>query len=154
MANVVVFQDAGLTTPGTIPTESNTAPYSNQNVEYVNGVTGAYRGNENTDLMINMRIQKLSSVGINEKAIGDYFTNFYPNPSSEMVSLNFNLPTEFKTINYEVVDLQGKSIVVNSSIHYNPGRITMNVSDLKSGIYFCKIIVDGNTVVKKLVVNH
>ena len=133
---------------------NTTTPYSNHNVEYVNGVSGAYRGNENTDLMINMRIKKLSSVGVNEKAVGDYFANFYPNPSSDMVSLNFNLPTEVKTINYEVIDLQGKSIVLNSSIHYNPGRITMDVSSLKSGIYICKINVDGNTVVKKLVVNH
>ncbi len=133
---------------------NTTTPYSNHNVEYVNGVTGAYRGNENTDLMINMRIKKLSSVGINDKAIGDYFANVYPNPSSDIVSLNFNLPTEIKSINYEVLDLQGKSIFVNSSIHYNPGRITMDVSSLKSGIYICKITVDGTTVVKKLVVNH
>ena len=133
---------------------NTTTPYSNQNVEYVNGVTGAYRGNENTDLMINMRIKKLSSVGLNEKAIGDDFANFYPNPSSDMVSLNFNLPKESKIINYEVSDLQGKAITINSSIHYNPGRITMDVSSLKSGIYICKIMVDGNTVIKKLVVNH
>ena len=133
---------------------NTTTPRSNQNVEYVNGVTGAYRGNETTDLMINMRIKKISSVGINDKAIGDYFANFYPNPSSDIVSLNFNLPTEIKSINYEVLDLQGKSIFVNSSIHYNPGRITMDVSSLKSGIYICKITVDGTTVVKKLVVNH
>ncbi len=133
---------------------NTTTPYSNQNVEYVNGVTGAYRGNENTDLMINMRIKKLSTVGINEKEISDYFANFYPNPSSDMASLNFNLPAESKTIKYEILDLQGKSISVNSSIHYNPGRITMDVSNLKSGIYICKIMIEGNTVVKKLVVNH
>jgi hypothetical protein len=133
---------------------NTTTPRSNQNVEYVNGVTGAYRGNETTDLMINMRIQKLTTVGLNDKSIGDYFANFYPNPSSDIVSLNFNLPTESKTISYEVFDLQGKLITVNSSIHYNPGRMTMDVSNLKSGIYICKITVDGNVVVKKLVVNH
>jgi hypothetical protein len=113
---------------------NTTTPRSNQNVEYVNGVTGAYRGNETTDLMINMRIKKISSVGITDNSIGDYFANFYPNP----VTTEINIKSDVSLIGsvYTIYDNAGK-LVLSGKI--NSENTLIELGNLSGGIYLLNV---------------
>ena len=66
----------------------------------------------------------------------------YPNPASEFITLSVVTQT-FDRV--EIIDVLGN--VVWSKIKFSSNRI--NVQDLKSGVYFLRLEIDGNTVSKK-----
>ncbi len=130
------------------------APFSNRTFEVISNTWAIYRSREVQDLMINIVVQKIvNHAGVNELSMNDYFGQFAPNPSTTYSTLNFELPSDINSLSYEIMDVQGKLIQsknLNHEIH--SGRLTINSEQLNAGIYTCKINVDGNKVVRKLVV--
>ena len=86
-----------------------------------------------------------------ETSIGGF--DVYPNPMSTQGYAHFQL-TKSSDVKIQITDMLGKevSIILNENLSagfYNP-RIP--VENLESGVYFCNLITDGKTEVKKIVV--
>jgi len=75
----------------------------------------------------------------------------YPSPAVESTNVALDL-TEAGDIQYHVYDLAGKQVLSQSPGRLTPGKYlhTLDVSNLKSGIYIVTILKDGYSVSKKL----
>jgi hypothetical protein len=93
-----------------------------------------------------------SGVGLTEiKQIDETFA-LYPNPASTSVTMTFNLKSE-STVAVRVLDLTGKEIASRAYGSMNgSSHITYNTSDLKSGIYFVEVIINGERINRRLVI--
>ena len=149
-----VFVSWSMNGDGVALGQDNVAPFSNQTFEVINNTWAIYRSRETADLMINLTIEKYSNVGISELKGGSTIGEFYPNPSSSVSSLNFEFTTPPKSLSFDIFDVQGKLIehkMMNNQVTNN-GKLTVNTESMNAGIYTCKINVDGNTMVRKLVI--
>ena len=127
------------------------APFCNRGFEYINGAWAPHRNREIEDLMINIKGEALPSVGIHENTMGNYFGNFYPNPSKDFVSIDCHVKSS-EIMLCNLIDLQGKTI---RTFPVNPiaDRVTLNVQHLDNGIYFCQFVTGGRSVTKKLIIS-
>lgn len=83
--------------------------------------------------------------GLNENSI-DSFT-VYPNPASSTVNLTvLNADNGFSVT---VIDMLGKTIIKDS---FSTNKEILDVSKLRSGIYFIKVVAEGKQSTKKLIV--
>lgn len=83
--------------------------------------------------------------------------NIYPNPVGAHLYIEMNL-IKNSTINIELLDMYGKTIMDKRSIRKPSGhqviKIDLNEFRLSSGLYFCKIKIDDNSeITKKVLVN-
>ena len=85
----------------------------------------------------------LGTAGLN----GNEFNNveIYPNPANEY--LNFDTNSN-ENIDVQIFDILGKSVLLLENV---PN--TINISELKSGIYFVQITLGTEKTTKKLIVN-
>ena len=97
---------------------------------------------------------------INQLKNSDYNDNFkvnvYPNPVVSNLNLTYNLKTE-GNVTFQLHNSYGNQIKQFASKAKVAGEQTFNmdVSDLKTGIYFIKITTsDGEQVIKKILVNN
>ncbi len=78
----------------------------------------------------------------------------YPNPSKEIVNLDFFLNTE-EHIDISLYDLNGRLIYAlapeNLSSGYHTRRIQLSTLNIKSGIYLVKFRTSTNSITKKLI---
>ncbi len=74
--------------------------------------------------------------------------SMYPNPAKNFV--NFN-STMNNTLSIKVYDVQGKLILVENNFKVNRSS-QLDVSNLKSGVYFVKADDGNNQIVKKLLI--
>jgi len=83
-----------------------------------------------------------------ESKIGDA----YPNPADKMATLEYQVYGRNGKIIFH--DMLG-ALVKEINLDHNQGVALLNVSDLRSGVYFYALEVDGETVAtRKLVVAH
>ena len=78
----------------------------------------------------------------------------YPNPATTKLNLSMHLK-ESSEINVVMVDLQGR-IVKNVFSGKQPGglrNLEMDLSGLQKGLYFVSLNADGQSMVKKVIVN-
>jgi Secretion system C-terminal sorting domain/Two component regulator propeller len=75
----------------------------------------------------------------------------FPNPFSSTTTLEFNL-TETKNVSVSIIDVVGRTVKNISSGNFQSGKnkITIDLSELNSGIYFCKIKSNENLKTIKL----
>jgi len=75
----------------------------------------------------------------------------YPNPAKDYFFVDYEI-NNAQMANIEVVNVLG-SVVFNQEISTNDSRAKINISELKSGVYFYNVIVDGNRLAsKKLII--
>ena len=75
----------------------------------------------------------------------------YPNPAKDYFFVDYEI-NNAQMANIEVVNVLG-SVVLNQEIPTGDNRAKINISDLKSGVYFYNVIVDGNKLEsKKLII--
>ncbi len=79
----------------------------------------------------------------------------YPNPAKDQITIEYNLNTTAE-VDISVYDLTGKKVKTLLKKEQNRGSYELPVNLLSDGfnkgIYFIKLNVDNNTIVKKLVV--
>ena len=75
--------------------------------------------------------------------------NLVPNPATDFVELQFDTANG-ELFEVEIFDLLGRNTYRRSFIGTN---LRIETDNYISGIYFCKISLDGKTTVKKLVIN-
>ncbi len=89
-----------------------------------------------------------SSVALSVEDFNTAGFQLYPNPAKDHVTLQLNHFNE--TLTLEIIDLQGK-LIYSKSIHSNTSEL--NISALKSGLYFLKISSSTNSSIEKLIVD-
>ena len=88
-------------------------------------------------------------------AIGDFTdiieTKMYPNPTKGLVTIEFN-STNIYDVDLAVLDITGKLILQKQ--YSASERISFNMSDQVSGMYFVKLRIDDKQIVKKLILDR
>jgi ligand-binding sensor domain-containing protein len=76
----------------------------------------------------------------------------YPNPLSSMATLEFNL-SDIKNASVSIIDVTGREVKFTDVKNINLGnnKITIDLSSLNNGIYFCQVKSVGKTETMKLV---
>jgi len=74
-------------------------------------------------------------------------TKIYPNPASQVITISY--PEQFARLNIVFYNSNGKKI--NESL-VDKNKSTINISHLKTGIYYLKLSNNNLTTVKKLIV--
>lgn len=83
--------------------------------------------------------------GINMEQI----ITIYPNPSNNQIKIDFGTLTETPK---KITFISMKGEIINSQI-CNENQMILNIRDFAAGVYFVKFDIDGEIVVKKLVVD-
>ncbi len=133
--------------------QNQVAPISNRTFEILGTSWAQYRYRETEDLMINISIEKVSTIGVEEIAANGNFGNFYPNPSANVAALDYNFNTTVNKLSYEIYDVQGKLVNrkdLNES--FTSGKLIVSTETLTNGMYSCRILVNGTSVMRKFVV--
>lgn len=97
--------------------------------------------NPNDRISIIIRFRK-SGEGVNETA-SVHFGQPYPNPASSTVSFNYDLSGGNATA--VIYNLVGQE-VMRQEINTFEGKLSLLVSDLNDGIYFCSVMRNGQTL--------
>ena len=74
--------------------------------------------------------------------------NIYPNPTSGILHIQSDYL--MGTVDTKIYNLQGQVVLFDHSVPSN-GTISLDLSSIKTGIYFIKISSEEGTVVKKIV---
>lgn len=130
-------------------------PISNRTFEILGNTWAQYRYRETEDLMINVSIEKISTIGIQEAAMESEIGNFYPVPTNYVAALDYNFNTAVDKLSYEIYDVQGKMVAKKQfNQSFTNGKLVVNTESLSNGIYSCRIIVGDNAVMRKFVVTR
>jgi len=91
--------------------------------------------------------------GINEISFTEKNVEVYPNPVSEKSSLTFNLPVK-QQVEISLFTLTGQKVKDIAAGTYDKGSnsISLNTSDLKSGLYLLSVQTQESNVVKRIIV--
>jgi hypothetical protein len=103
-----------------------------------------------TDDVIGNMIAGLNSVSLSSAK----FISVYPNPFDNSAVVEFNIPSSAHVI-MELMDILGRKIRTVTDQKMNEGNhsVVIEKNGLPSGIYFCKLSVDGQAAITKLIVN-
>lgn len=84
------------------------------------------------------------TVGIDDAADFISASNLFPNPASDQLTVDFTL-TESKKVDVQLFNSIGQSVYINQTAQGLQGvnTIQLNVAGLPEGIYFAKILLDG-----------
>ncbi len=82
-------------------------------------------------------------------------SNPFPNPASSIFNLNYklgnSLPENSKVVIYNMLGVR----VMETRLAEVEGSVTMDVSNLEEGVYFCALESDGKTLAtKRVIVTH
>lgn len=88
------------------------------------------------------------SVEENEKENLDF--NLYPNPTNDIITVNYGDMTEENLI-LEVTDAMGKIITKTPYKRMGSNGMTINLSHLTPGVYFCKVYSSSFSFTRKFV---
>jgi hypothetical protein len=141
-----VMQGLGLTLG-----QNQSPPFSYREYEIIDGTWADYRYRETEDLMINIAVSKISTIGVNEESNPDYFGEVYPNPSASVAVIDYNFASPSDKISYTIVDVQGRTVVEKTlEQEFTAGKLIINTAELSAGIYTCRIIANGRSVARKI----
>ncbi|MDG1334163.1 MAG: T9SS type A sorting domain-containing protein [Crocinitomicaceae bacterium] len=78
--------------------------------------------------------------------------DIYPNPASEFVSIDFNSFTNTYITGLQLVGLDGKIVRVFNISEANANGMSIDVSDVNTGIYFVRLTTAYGQIVKEIVI--
>jgi hypothetical protein len=83
------------------------------------------------------------------------FAKLYPNPTSDMVTVDMTLTKDEKVV-INVLDVNGKLALagVEKDLHAGEQQMNINTSGLQNGVYFVQVTAGSITTKMKLVVMH
>ena len=86
--------------------------------------------------------------------VDDFKMNIFPNPTRDNLNLSFNT---INSNNYQWIIFNEIGAKVSQSKANNYFSTAVNeqisVGDLKSGLYFISLIIEGNVITKEFIVN-
>jgi hypothetical protein len=79
--------------------------------------------------------------------------SIFPNPTSRDATISYTLPEESSLMEIVIIDEQGREMMQAKLVHPNRiGNYSLNLNGYASGIYFVKIVANGFSETKKLIV--
>lgn len=107
-----------------------------------------------TDDIIEGRLGQVN-VSINNQTANNLFTigNAYPNPATGTVTIPVNLKSSAK-VSVKVTDMLGKTLSMQneSTLGAGSSNLTLDLSNLTPGVYFCQVNAGGYSQTQKIVV--
>jgi uncharacterized repeat protein (TIGR01451 family) len=103
---------------------------------------------DNAPIVTNTVTTQIALLGVAENQLE--MLKIYPNPSHDLVYVA--LQSVSGKVEVQVYDVQGK-VILDADQHLIDGKTSVDVSKIQSGIYFMKVVSEGKSVVKKLIVN-
>lgn len=88
---------------------------------------------------------KYNGVGINEVDVVQASFNAYPNPATSNLSINYNITGDVNSSFIKVYDVVGKEVSTHRLMNQK-GKLNLDVSALKSGVYFYTIYADNQAL--------
>ena len=78
----------------------------------------------------------------------------YPNPTSDLTTIKYSLQKSAQ-VTFELIDITGKTIISSLEGNKTEGShlIELNTNELKAGVYFYSINVNGNKLTKKMTIS-
>ncbi len=119
-----------------------TLPISNRTFEVLGGTDpqyfAIYRDRASQEFMLRAEISKV--VGVNEIEKGESFSAMYPNPSAEgKVYMAYDLSTsKTNSFTVKVYNTNGQ-VVQAETVNSVKGTLELDIHNLESGIYMCRI---------------
>jgi hypothetical protein len=92
-----------------------------------------------------------AGVGISEQENSPFTFSFYPNPTTENITVNYSLEESAK-VQYVIYDLTGKKVQTESATRF-PGaqQQSIDVNSLRAGTYLLSLNVNGSVITKRFV---
>ena len=75
----------------------------------------------------------------------------YPNPAGDFLNIDIDTQIEYSDIQAMVFDVTGKQV---SNFALTNGINTIDIGNFPNGIYFFRLLIDGNFENKKVIVQH
>ena len=75
----------------------------------------------------------------------------YPNPTNGILKLNIST-LQFHVLIVEIIDPKGSSVYMKT-IEQRQNEMSLNISGLKKGIYFVKLVTAKENIIRKLIIN-
>lgn len=118
----------------------------NSNLEFA---VGNYRGG----ITIYTNSPGNSTAGIQQVQKEWVNCTLYPNPADNNININLPGVSERDIVKVSVQDELGRTVISNS-FENSQTKISMTISQLPAGLYFCRITIEGEFVVRKFIVTH
>ncbi len=92
-----------------------------------------------------------AGVSVSEQENSPFTFSFYPNPTTENITVNYSLEESAK-IQYVIYDLTGKKVQTESATRF-PGaqQQSIDVNSLQAGTYLLSLNLNGNVITKRFV---
>lgn len=74
--------------------------------------------------------------------------NFFPNPADQQLNLRYFLPNPSSTVQVRIHNLKGEKFIQQDMKSSNQGELTVDLSKLAAGQYFCTL-TSGEVVISK-----
>ena len=152
--NIVHNMNAGATANAHSFTFTWTAPATD-----VGAITIYYAGNATNnngaktgDYIYNAsQVVTPAGVSVSEQENSPFTFSFYPNPTTENITVNYSLEESAK-IQYVIYDLTGKKVQTESATRF-PGaqQQSIDVNSLQAGTYLLSLNLNGNVITKRFV---
>ncbi len=95
-----------------------------------------------------------NTTGMPENVARQNEIEIYPNPASGVAYLKLDL-VKNQSLNYKITDVTGKIMQQHALNKFSAGYETVNISELKSGIYFVTVELENNLIItKKLIIQN
>jgi hypothetical protein len=126
-------------------------PYSNRGYEVLGGTWSVFRSSETQDLMIRANISRVG-VGIEENELENAIGEFFPNPTSDLVSIRINNASiNTSALQTTIYDLSGR--IVQPSVRLTGNDVLqINTAGLEAGLYTARFISGDNAITRKFTV--
>jgi len=90
--------------------------------------------------------------GVNNVIKNDFNYKFFPNPSTDLVTLWFENESN-EPVNYTITDMLGKVVEEKrNSATMNKNRLNINVADKAKGTYYVTVQIGSNSKTNKIIV--
>ncbi len=144
-----------IVTAGGSSAEGDFSGYYHAN--YTNGVSiieYKWYDVENPDENVKIVIKFDNSIdAIDENILKNiWVSDLYPNPASNYVTIDYDMPTEVKEASVQIVNLLG-SVVKEQKIDTRDNNMKIDILDMNGGIYFYSLNINGEIYsTKKLII--
>ena len=113
----------------------------------------AFDANNSIDSACTIVYYEATTTSINDQYKAISFSDFHPNPATTVTKMNFNL-MQGQEAKLEIIDVLG-SIVKEHFFVEEMGTTSLSVVDLKAGVYFANIKLEGQLhEIKRLVITE
>lgn len=105
----------------------------------------------------NLILDLIDPLSANTTELNENISSFdiFPNPTSDVVNIHFNLKDQ-STITVEIMDLTGRKTYLQEKVKMERGKVKkeVNTSGIPNGNYIIQININGINTTKKITIKH